>query len=76
MKRLSLEKQSLILQCLVEWSSIRSTCRITGTSENTVLKYLVKAGEVCEDYQAGIFKKLPCTRIEVDEIWSFVYARK
>ncbi len=76
MNQLSLEKQSLILQCLVEGSSIRSTCRITGTSKNTVLKFLIQAGQVCEEYQTQVFKKLPCRRVEVDEIWSFVHARK
>jgi IS1 family transposase len=33
---------------------------------------MVETGEACEAYQAEHIKGVKCTRIEVDEIWSFV----
>jgi len=32
-------------------------------------------GKVCLEYQDEHLRNLPCARVEVDEIWSFVYAK-
>ena len=57
--------------------SIRGTSRITGTAiGNSVAKLLVDAGHICYDYQYEHLRNLPCTRFEVDEVWSFVYAKE
>ena len=56
--------------------SIRGTSRITGTAINSVAKLLVDAGHICYDYQYEHLRNLPCTRFEVDEVWSFVYAKE
>jgi IS1 family transposase len=45
---------------------------MTGVAKNTVLKLLVDAGEACAKFQDEAFQNLPCKRIQVDEIWSFV----
>ena len=77
MNRLNIEKQELILKCLVDGNSIRATCRITGAAKNTVIKLLTDTGIACSEYQDKVLRDLPCTRIEVDEIWAFIiYARK
>ena len=76
MNKLSTEKRAQILQCLVEGMSINSASRLTGASSNTITKLLVEAGEACADYQNRIMVKLPCKRIQVDEIWSFVYSKQ
>jgi IS1 family transposase len=60
----------------VEGNSIRSTVRITGAAKNTVIKLLRDIGQACEKYQSRVMVKLPCKRIQVDEIWSFCYAKK
>ena len=51
MNKLSREKRTQILRCLVEGNSNRSTCRITGAAKNTVVKLLVNAGKACSEYQ-------------------------
>ena len=48
---------------------------MTGASKNTVTKLVVDAGRACLDYQNRTFVNLTCKRIQVDEIWSFVYAK-
>jgi len=75
MNKLDTRTRAMILRCLVEGNSIRSTARLTDTSKNTVTKLLIDAGKVCTVYQFAAFRNLPCRRIQVDEIWSFVYAK-
>ena len=71
----SAERRKLILQCLVEGMSVRSAGRIAGSDKKTVLKLLVDAGRVCAAYQDRALRNLPCKLVEVDEIWSFIYAK-
>ncbi|MDQ3620293.1 MAG: IS1 family transposase [Actinomycetota bacterium] len=73
---LSTQKRAAVVRCLVEGNSIRATVRITGVAKNTVTKLLVDLGQACSNYQNRVMKDLPCERLQVDEIWSFVYAKK
>jgi hypothetical protein len=75
MNRLTTSKRAEVIRCLVEGNSIRSTVRITGVAKNTVTKLLVDLGAVCSAYQDEHLRNLPCQRIQVDEIWSFTYAK-
>lgn len=76
MNKLDAKTRSTILHMLCEGSSIRSIARITGTSKNTVSKLLVDAGKVCAAYHEANVRGLQTTRVEVDEIWSFTYAKQ
>ena len=75
MNKLSTTQRAQILGMMVEGMSIRSISRLTGASKNTIAKLLVDAGKACADYQDGAFRNLSCRRLQVDEIWSFVYAK-
>jgi IS1 family transposase len=75
MNRLSNERRTQIIRCLVEGNSVRSTARITGVEKRTVLRLLAQVGKACADYQADVLVTLPCKRIQCDEIWSFCYAK-
>lgn len=46
--------------------------RSTGYAKNTVTKQLVEIGAACAAYRDEALHRLPATRIECDEIWSFV----
>lgn len=76
MNKLCDTKRAAILRCLIEGSSIRSTARIVGVAKGTVLKLLVDVGEFCAFYQDRVLRDLPCTRLEVDEVWAFVGAKR
>jgi IS1 family transposase len=76
MNRLDTATRSQVIRCLCEGNSIRSTVRITGVAKNTVTKLLVEIGAACDKYQDRVFRDLNCKRIQVDEIWSFVYAKQ
>lgn len=75
MNRLTTSKRAEIIRCLVEGNSIRSTVRITGAAKNTVTRLLVDLGAACSAYQNKHLRNLTCQRIQVDEIWSFTYAK-
>jgi IS1 family transposase len=72
MNRLDSRERAQIIRCLVEGNSIRSTVRMTGFAKNTITKLLVELGFACADYEDRALIELPATRIECDEIWSFV----
>ena len=76
MNRLTRTKRTQILGALVEGNSIRSTVRMTGAAKNTVVKLLRDAGRACEQYHSQVMVNLPCKRIQVDEIWSYCYAKQ
>jgi IS1 family transposase len=76
MNRLSLEKRTQILKCLVEGNSIRATARICDVVKNTVIKLLCEVGEACSKYQDEKLQNLSCKRIQCDEIWAFCYAKE
>jgi IS1 family transposase len=76
MNRLSTEQRAQIIGCLVEGNSIRGTVRMTGAAKNTITKLLVDLGEACAEYQGGVLVDLPCTVVEVDEIWAFCYSKQ
>jgi IS1 family transposase len=75
MNRLDRKTRSQILHLLCEGQSIRAVTRLTGCSKNTVAKLLVEAGHACATYQDKALRNLPCKRVQMDEIWSFVYAK-
>ena len=75
MNKLPTETRAQIIGLMVEGMSIRAITRMTGVSKNTVVKLLVDAGQACAAYQDKTLRDLPCKRLQLDEIWSFVYAK-
>jgi IS1 family transposase len=75
MNKLNNTRRSAIIKALVEGASIRSVARMTGTDKDTVMRLLVEVGEFCSIYQDVTLRNLTATRIEADEIWSFVGAK-
>ena len=76
MNKLPLEKRAQILGMMVEGMAIRAIARLTGVSKTTITKLLVDAGVACSLYQDRTLRELPCKRLQLDEIWSFVGAKE
>ena len=76
MNKLPIEKRRLILNMLVEGSSMRSISRIADVSINTVSKLLVDAGNAAIEIHNETVKDVEAARIQCDEIWSFCYAKQ
>ena len=72
MNKLSSEDRTKVTFCWKEGA----TARIADISYNTVCKLFVDAGCVAAEYQDQVLRNLPCKRLQLDEIWSFVYAKQ
>ena len=71
MNRLSNTNRARIVSCLVEGSSTRAACRMTGISTPTILKLLADLGKVHDEH----VRNVPAKRVQCDEIWSFAGAK-
>lgn len=49
---------------------------MTGVAKKTVMRLLVEVGEVCADYQDRVFHNLSCRRLQLDEVWSWIYCKE
>jgi IS1 family transposase len=76
MNKLDRQARSRILHLLCEGNSIRAVTRLTGASKKAVSRLMVDAGQAAAWYQDRVFRNLTCKRVQVDEIWAFVYAKQ
>ena len=73
---LSMAKQIAVISALVEGCSIRSTSRMTGVAKGTILSLLERVGAACAGFQNVAVRNVHAKRVQVDEIWSFCYAKQ
>ncbi|MDH3524128.1 MAG: IS1 family transposase [Acidobacteriota bacterium] len=73
---LKADKRRAVVAALVEGNSLRATARMTGVARNTVSKLLLDLGYACAEYQDKALNRLPCKRVQADEIWSFVQKKQ
>jgi len=59
-----------------EKGSIRGVARATGHSKDTICRWLEIAGRHAEEVTTYFLKNLNLTRVEVDEIWSYIIKAK
>ena len=76
MNQLTTAERVQIIAALVEGNSINSIVRMTGRSNNTILKLLVDLGEACQKFHDDKVRGVAAKRIQVDEIWNFCYAKQ
>ena len=76
MNVLPLEKQLQIANCLVEGTSLRATARMCDVERNTVGRVLVRIGERCASLLNEKMRRIRSRRVEVDEIWTFVFKKQ
>jgi transposase-like protein/IS1 family transposase len=68
----SKDKVVLALLLLLEGNSIRSTMRVMGLDQNTIMKALTLAGEKAERVMAERVRNVEVRDVECDEVWSFI----
>lgn len=76
MNRLPTSKRVQILRLMVEGASLRAIARVVGVSINTVTRIQQVAGGMAETVHDYLVTGIKTRRIECDEIWSFVYAKR
>ena len=77
MNKTSIEQRARILNLLVEGVSMRAITRLEGVGINTVARLIDAAGEAAAAYHDDHVRGIDGhRRIECDEVWAFVYAKK
>jgi IS1 family transposase len=76
MNRLDSETRARVIHCLIEGCSIRATVRMSGVAKKTALRVLVEIGDVCAEYQDHAFRNLRCKRLQLDEMWAWIYCKE
>ncbi len=76
MNLLSQAERVKIVAALVEGNSLRSVSRMTGIARNTITKLLVDLGEACMAYHDEHVRNVRVHRLQCDEIWAYVGAKK
>ena len=76
MNCLDSQTRAQIVRCLIEGCSIRATCRMTGAAKGTVIKLLEDLGAACATYHDSHIRNLRVRRLQCDEIWCFVGAKR
>lgn len=76
MNKLSSVQRAQVLHLLCEGMSIRAITRTTGVHKVTVARLMNDAGRALAAYQDQAFRDLATKRVQVDEIWSFTYAKQ
>ena len=76
MNRLDSSTRAKVINCLIEGCSIRATVRMTGVAKKTVMRLLLEVGMVCAEYQDKVFRNLKCKRLQLDEMWSWIYCKE
>lgn len=76
MNKLPFHKQTAVLASFLEGCSIRSTERLTGVHRDTIMRLLVKAGDGAARLLDDRMRDLACSRIQVDEIWTYVQKKQ
>jgi len=74
--RLPHEKVAMILHCLVEGNSVRSTARLCDVEKRTVLNLLILAGEHCERLLDNRLQNIRVRDLQADEIWAYVQKKE
>jgi IS1 family transposase len=75
MNKLPVAQCAQILAMLCEGASMRSVSRLADVSINTVSKLLEDAGLFCAGFHDAKVRNVRAKRVQVDEIWSFTYAK-
>jgi IS1 family transposase len=76
MNQLSTIRRAQIIGALVEGNSINATCRMFGVGKHTVLRLLEATGCACAAYHHRNVRGLHVRRLQCDEIWAFVGAKR
>ena len=76
MNKLDNAKRTQIITALIEGNSVRATARMTGCSKNTIQKLTLELGAACSEYLNRTLVNLKSERVQIDELWSFVAAKK
>ena len=72
MNKLSLDKRTAAISALVEGCSIRSVERMAGIHRDTIMRLMVRVGDISALFMDSEMRGLECRHLQMDEIWCYV----
>lgn len=76
MSNLTEDQKCAIISALCEGMSIRATERLLGVHRDSIMRLGVKVGEGCAAIHGKLMTNLHVSRVELDEVWSFVKKKR
>lgn len=64
------------IRTLAEENSLRSTARIVRVNKDTICDWLNRAAQHCRIVLLYLWRGLPVTECQLDELWSFVHTKE
>jgi IS1 family transposase len=66
----------MAIRALAEGNSLRSTARIVQVDKDTACAWLHRAAQHCRLVMLYLWRDLPVTECQLDELWSFVHTKE
>ncbi len=76
MNRLSIDERAQVITALMEGVGVNATQRLTGVCKPAILKLLAEVGRACARLHDERVRGLSPSRVECDEVWSFVFCKE
>ena len=70
--RVDVDKAMLVINMLLEGTSIRACERLTNMNRDTIDRLILEVGQRCQNFMDDHIVDVRCDDIQIDEIWSFV----
>ena len=70
--RVDVDKAMLVINMLLEGTSIRACERLTNMNRDTIDRLILEVGQRCQHFMDDHIVDVRCDDIQIDEIWSFV----
>lgn len=64
------------VRALAEGNSLRATARIVQIDKDTACEWLSRAGHHCRVVMLYLWRNLPVTECQLDELWSFIHTKE
>ena len=69
-------KFEIALRALAEGNSLRATARIVEADKDQIGAWLDRAAHQCRAVMLSLWRELPATECQLDELWSFIHTKQ
>lgn len=69
-------KFEIALRALAEGNSLRATARIVEADKDQIGAWLDRAARQCRAVMLSLWRELPATECQLDELWSFIHTKQ
>jgi len=66
----------MIIRCVAEGNSVRTTATILNLDKDTVNRVIIRAGKHCQRVLSNLIHSLQLEECQMDELWSFIQKKR